>query len=240
MQETSKSSLNGLPVVVIACKVFQSMLDVLLPPDLAQQLTYLDYGLHSLPAKLKDTLQETIDQISEPSLVVLGYGLCGNGLDGIHSRQHTLLVPRADDCIAMFIGSYQAFREEFDAHPGSYYLSKGWLESGSDPLREHQEYVEKYGSETADWLMEQQYQHYRRLVFVTHSGEDMDDYRSQAKQVAQYMRRFGVEYAEVQGSDQYIRELIAAIQSVDASNREFLLVPPNSSLEQRQFVRMDS
>ncbi len=228
---------NNLPVVVIACQVFQSMLDTILPADLVKQMTYLDYGLHSVPARLKDFLQATIDQVAEPSLIVLGYGLCGNGLAGIYSRQHTLLVPRADDCIAMFIGSYPVFREEFDAHPGSYYLSKGWLEAGSDPLREHQRYVEKYGEETADWLMEQQYRHYKRLVFVAHSEADMDRYRNQAKEVARYLERFGMKYAEIQGSDHYMRELVAAIKTLGDSNPDFLLVPPESEIKQNQFIR---
>ena len=29
--------------------------------------------------------------------------------------------------------------------PGTYYLTKGWLESGSHPLKEYQEYSAKYG-----------------------------------------------------------------------------------------------
>jgi len=69
--------------------------------------------------------------------VVLGYGLCGNGLHGLKAGRHTLLAPRADDCIALLLGSYQAYRREFDAEPATYWLSKGWLESGSNPLQEY-------------------------------------------------------------------------------------------------------
>lgn len=81
------SPLEKLPVVVIACQVLQSMLERLLPKDLASQVTFMDYGLHRLPNKMTWTLQEAVDSIEEPSLVVLGYGLCGNGLDGIPLEQ---------------------------------------------------------------------------------------------------------------------------------------------------------
>jgi len=68
---------------------------------------------------------------------VLGYGLCGNGLHEISAGKHTLLIPRTDDCIAVILGSYQAYRREFDAHPATCYLSKGWLEGGGTPLMEY-------------------------------------------------------------------------------------------------------
>ncbi|MGW8250062.1 MAG: DUF1638 domain-containing protein, partial [Anaerolineales bacterium] len=71
---------DRLPVVFLACQVFQHLIEARLPADLAQSITYLDYGLHSVPRNLKTCLQEQIDRIEQPSLVVLGYGLCGNGL----------------------------------------------------------------------------------------------------------------------------------------------------------------
>jgi hypothetical protein len=81
--EVTVSSPVRLPVVVIACQVLQSILEQLLPDNLANQVTFLDYGLHRVPSKMTWTLQDAVDSIDEPSLVVLGYGLCGNGLDGI-------------------------------------------------------------------------------------------------------------------------------------------------------------
>ena len=124
------------PVVVIACKVLQNVLEQLLPGDLAPVRIFLDYGLHDVPDDLTSTVQSAMDRIEEPSLVMLGYGLCGNGLQGIRSGDHTLVIPRTDDCIALLLGSYQAYLQEFRSVPGTYYLTKGWLESGSDPLKE--------------------------------------------------------------------------------------------------------
>src|SRR5512145_1646558 len=116
--EAKVSSPEKLPIVVIACRVLQSMLEQLLPPNLASQVTFLDYGLHRVPSKLTWTLQEAIDSIEPPSLVVLGYGLCGNGLNGIKAARHTLLVPRTDDCIAILLGSRRAYMHEFETEPG--------------------------------------------------------------------------------------------------------------------------
>jgi hypothetical protein len=213
------------------------MLEELLPKDLVRQITFMDYGLHRVPGKMTWTLQDAIDEIEEPSLVVLGYGLCGNGLNGIKAGKHTLLVPRTDDCIAMLLGSRQAYIREFEAVPGTYYLSKGWLESGSHPLKEYHEYKEKYGPAEAEWLMDQQYQHYKRLVLVAHSQADLDRYRPQAEEVARYCERWGMRYEEILGSDDYVRRLVEAAASLDKADGDFLVIPPGGEISQNQFIR---
>jgi len=229
---------NQPPIVVIACKVFQGLLERFLPPDLADQVTFLDYGLHENPKKLTDALQEQINSIQKPSLILLGYGLCGNGLDGIQSGQHTLLIPRADDCIAILLGSYQAYLREFNDNPGTYYLTKGWLESGSDPLKEYHQMVEKYGTETGEWIMDQQYRHYNRLVLVAHTQEDLETYRPRAQEVAEYCQRWDMKYEEIVGSDAYIRNLVGAANTLKDSNEEFLVIAPGDVIQQSQFFRI--
>jgi hypothetical protein len=231
-----KANLN--PVVVIACKVFQDLLEHFLPTDVASRVTFLDYGLHEFPEVLNKTVQEQIDGIAEPSRILLGYGLCGNGLRGIQAGRHTLFIPRADDCIAILLGSYQAYLKVFSENPGTYYLTKGWLESGSDPLKEFQHMTEKYGAETAAWVMDQQYTNYTRLVLVAHTQEDLETYRPRALEVAEYCKRWGMEYAEVRGSDAYVRDLVRAVHTLSESDEQFLVIPPGESIEQSQFLRM--
>jgi hypothetical protein len=229
--------MSAQPVVVIACKVFQNFIEAYLPDGLAGEITFLDYGLHAVPRNLKITLQAHIDNLAEPSLVVLGYGLCGNGLDGIKAGLHTLLVPRTDDCIAILLGSYQAYQRQFNDSPATYYLSKGWLESGSNPLQEYQRYVEKYGEKQAKWLMDTQYRHYKRLALVAHQPEDLEKYRPRAKEVADYCAQWGVIYEEILGSDEYLRRLGQVAQALELAGDDFVVVPPGGELKQNQFLR---
>ncbi|MGD9146974.1 MAG: DUF1638 domain-containing protein [Anaerolineae bacterium] len=234
---------ESIPVIVLACQVLQDLLTRLLPEGLAQEVTYMDYGLHRVPGNMTGTLQEAIDGIQTPSLVVLGYGLCGNGLRGLKAGQHTLLVPRVDDCIALLLGSYRTYIREFEAVPGTYYLSKGWLESGSHPLKEYQEYVPKYGAEEAMWIMDQQYQHYERLVLVAHDQSDLEAYRPQALEVARFCERWGMRYEERLGSDQYVRRLVQVTTELDVresirlADGDFLVIPPGGEIRQEQFMR---
>lgn len=231
------TSAQGLPLVVIACQVFQSLIETYLPEGMAKLVTFKDYGLHRVPDKLTWSIQAEIDSIKDPSLIMLGYGLCGNGLKGIKSREHTLLIPRTDDCIAILLGSYKKYMQEFDATPGTYYLTKGWLESGSNPLQEYQEILAKYGEKDATWIMDQQYQHYERVAFVAHSQGDLEKYRPQAMEVAEYCKRWGMRYEEILGSDIYIRRLIEIASSPGKSDADFLVIPPGSEVTQDMFMR---
>ncbi|MCB9421726.1 MAG: DUF1638 domain-containing protein [Ardenticatenaceae bacterium] len=233
------SSKQNRPVVVVACAVFQHLVEKHLPDGVAANVTFLDYGLHTVPKNLQKTVQATISAIAEPSLVVLGYGLCGNGLNNIQAGAHTLLIPRTDDCIAILLGSYEKYIQEFTEHSGTYYLTKGWLESGSDPLREYEKYLEQYDEETAVWLIDQQYQHYKYLTFVAHNQEDLDAYRPRALEVAKFCERWGMTYSEMTGSEAYVQRLMAGVTQLPKDSDEFLVVPPGGTLQQSQFLRMD-
>jgi hypothetical protein len=228
---------HHLPVVIVACKVFQGLIEKYLPEEFNNPITFLDYGLHRVPAKLTLAVQEQLDAIEQPSMVILGYGLCGNGLDGISAGVHTLVIPKADDCIAILLGSYQSYIQKFEEQPGTYYLTKGWLESGSDPLKEYHEVREKYGEREAEWIMDTQYQHYRKLVFIAHNREDLEKYRPRALQVAEYCKRWGMEYDEILGSEGFVQDLIETAYNLENRNGDFLVIPPGGKLEQGKFVR---
>ncbi len=225
-----------LPVVFIACQVFQEMFERFLPEALAEQVTYLQYGLHRIPLQIAGAVQNELDALTTPSLVVIGYGLCGSGITGIRSDIHTLLVPRMDDCIAMLLGSRQAYLHEFQAVPGTYWLSKGWLESGSHPLKEYEEYSERYGSKEAIWLLDQQYQNYERLALVAHSQQDLDDYHEQALQVARFCERWHLRYEEILGYDDYVKHLIEIALGERETSDEFVIISPGGEIQLDQFL----
>ena len=231
------SNAEKVPRILIACRVLESMLETILPEGLFDHVAFLDYGLHRVPDKLTFAVQEAIDAVETPSLIVLGYGLCGNGLKGIQSRQHTLLVPRTDDCIAILLGSYQTYLKEFEKEPGTYYLTKGWLEAGSDPLKEYHEVKEKYGETDAQWIMDTQYQNYSRLVFIAHKQSDLDEYRFRAKEVADYCERWDMNYQEILGSDRYVRRLVETAASLDKADQDFLIITPGGEVRQEMFIR---
>ncbi|MGB9605296.1 MAG: DUF1638 domain-containing protein, partial [Bryobacteraceae bacterium] len=98
-------------------------------------LEFLPKALHDLgAAPMRARLQEAIDRTDDGryEAVLLGYALCGMGLAGLAARSLPLIVPRAHDCITLFLGSRERYLEYFRARPGTYFLTTGWIERGRD------------------------------------------------------------------------------------------------------------
>jgi hypothetical protein len=104
---------------VIACATVIEEMRPLLAPEV--ECCVLDFGLHVHLPKLKRTLQETVDALAlEFDTILLGYGLCSMSVVGLQARDCTLVVPKVDDCIAIFLGSDTAYREQARRAPGTY------------------------------------------------------------------------------------------------------------------------
>jgi hypothetical protein len=224
-------------VVLLSCAIFKPIFKDNGYEAGFDEVSYLEIGLHNTPKKLRSAVQERIDQISEPSLIVLGYGLCGNGLDGIHSGIHTLLISKADDCIMMLMGSRERFFEEHRKDPGTYFLSKGWLEADLNPVEEYKEILEKYGEKTALMVMDVQYRNYNRLVFIAHNEEDFRDCKPKIKPVVNFFSRWDLEYQEYLGSLDFIQRLLEKAKNSPSQNaHDFIVIPPGHKLTQKDFL----
>jgi len=189
---------------VIACAtVIEEMLPIM--PAGVQSET-LDFGLHLVPQSLKQTLQNAIDAASaEFDTIILGYGLCSLAVVGLAARNCTLVVPRVDDCIAIFLGSKDAYDAQAKKAPGTYYLTKGWIEVSDTPFEEYERMLEQYGKERADRIMRIMLKNYTRLAYIDTGQKDQDRYQEYARQTA---RKFNLAYEEITGSDALVRKLI--------------------------------
>jgi hypothetical protein len=131
-------------------------------------LEFLPKGLHDLGRKpMAAKIQEAVDRTPEGvyDAILLGYGLCGNGLDGLTARHTRLVLPRAHDCIALLMGSRERYQAYFEHNPGTYYRSTGWLERGQglqqlthDTMgfdESLEDMIRKYGEDNGRYLYEE-------------------------------------------------------------------------------------
>jgi hypothetical protein len=197
-------SLNEQRIKVIACAtVIEEMLPYL-PPHVTTEV--LDFGLHRTPEKLREALQEAINKnCNDADVILLGYGLCSMGVVGLSASTSTLVVPRVDDCIAIFLGSNGAYRKQSEKEPGTFYLTKGWIEVCDTPDDEYNRLIERYGRKRADRVMEVMFQHYKRLLYIDTGQADQERYRDSARQNA---KRLNLRYEEIPGSVALIRKMI--------------------------------
>ncbi len=226
------------PVVVISCKVLEDLLGKRLPSGVPA--VWLDIQLHNSPKKLGAALQEQIDALPEPSFVIVGYGLCGNGLVGVRAGRHTLVIPRTHDCVAIFLGSHQRYVQRFFASPNTYYLTKGWIDARDEPLSDYEDYAKEFDEETADYLFEMKYRHYAKICLVGFSQDELDRYRERAQAIADFMNgRLGgkVAYEETLGSTALIDALVGLGARAGDIGDEFVVVKPGGEITQDLFLR---
>lgn len=171
---------------VIACEVVaREIFHLAARVEPVVDITLVTRGLHDLgPDRMRRRLQEEIDS-TNPELydaVALGYALCSRGTEGLLAREVPVAVPRAHDCITLLLGSRERYLREFEARPGTYYLSAGWHERDRENgLREpsiasdlgtdrtYEEYAARFGEENARYIVDQLrggLRYYDRLVFI--------------------------------------------------------------------------
>jgi hypothetical protein len=225
-----------MKVVLLACAVMRDLVQPHLD-DATIDTIYMDFGLHETPKLMAPALQEQLDAIEEPSLVLVGYGLCGTGIVGLEAGRHTLVIPRMHDCIAILLGSHQEYMRAIGESPGTYYLTKGWLEAGTDPLHEYEIYVERYGEKTADMVMDTMYRNYTQICLVSHSEEDLAANRERAQAVGAFCKeRWGMRYIERVGSDALIAKLLNAPRQMDLLGDDFVVIEPGGRVAMAPFL----
>ncbi len=213
---------------VIACAtVIEDMLP-LLPDDVSHEV--LDFGLHLEPASLKRVLQEKIDEASQDfDVLLLGYGLCSMAVVGLKATSATLVIPRVDDCTAIFLGSCNAYDAEHKKEPGTYYLTKGWIEVGDTPFEEHKLIVERYGEAKAERMTKLLLKNYTRLALINTGQYEIEKYREYSKKTA---KAFDLRFEEIEGSSALISKMLSG-----PWDDEFVVIPPGESVKYQQFTR---
>lgn len=229
---------------VIACEIFfreicycaarsKNVIDV----------EFLTQGYHDVPETGRDEIQKRIDAVpaNKYDAIVLGYALCSKITAGLHSKHTRLVIPRAHDCITLFLGSAKRYKELFAEYPGTYYYTSGWLEYPirrgvlvevdglSLPASASEEFklakaklVEKYGADNAEYLLSEFARWsniYTRGVlinfeFTRHLGLD--------KKVKDLCNQRGWKYAEIDGDLGLLQRLVDG----DWNNDEFVVIDP--------------
>jgi hypothetical protein len=217
--------------LVIACATVIEEMSPFLAGDVSSET--LDFGLHLHPNELKKSLQERIDQTSQQAdVLLLGYGLCSMAVVGLRARTAHLVIPRVDDCIAIFLGSCKAYKEQAQKEPGTYYLTKGWIEVGDTPFQEYQRLVEKFGEAKAKRMIQLMLKNYTRLGFINTGQYEIDRYRDYARQTAE---RFSLRFEEIEGSAALVRKMVFG-----PWDDEFLVVSPGETVQYTDFVQSNT
>lgn len=192
---------SGLHLLAISC-------DILLRPVCffaarsphTVDVVDLSAALHAEPLTLRERIQEQIDAAGpDVDAIVLAYGLCGGATAGLTARSAPVVLPRAHDCVTIFLGDRERYRAEHEAAPGTYWYVqdqmdrgndlKGWLlgdaARAEDVIATRAEYTQRFGKDNADYLMEvlgEWSVRYERGAFIDTGLAPADEAEQQARE----------------------------------------------------------
>ena len=230
MGHAALKPIDPARTLVMACAtVIEEMLP-LLPPGMQHRV--FDFGLHINAQKLRQTLQEAVDAVSgQYDTIILGYGMCSQAIIGLKANSCRLVAPRVDDCIAIFLGSCSAYNLQSRSEPGTYYLTKGWIEVGDSPFSDYERTVQRFGKERAERIYQILMGNYKRLALINTGQYELENYRIYARSTAE---QFGLRYEEIEGSDALIRKLL-----MGPWDEEIVVIEPGETFQLDQFLRLD-
>ncbi|MBD3315622.1 MAG: DUF1638 domain-containing protein [Chitinivibrionales bacterium] len=207
----------------------------------AVDIRIVEQGLHDIGCdKMSAALQREIDSVDKKKYeaVLLGYGLCNNGIRNLRAPI-PMVVPRAHDCITLLMGSRAEYQKYFDSHPGTYFRSVGWMERAESNLSNprsttrtmgiatYDEYVEKYGEENAQYLMQTLNDHLKNYSRVAYIDTGIPHTESHERAARHWGRANGWEFTKINGDVRLIADLTAGRWDAE----DFLVVPPGHSIE---------
>lgn len=238
---------------LIACKVlFRELSRLAAESENQIDVTWLRQGYHNVPEKLRALLQAEIDAVESGEdphsndlreedfdAILIGYGLCSNAAAGLTARRHRLVIPRAHDCITLFLGGKERYAELFETIPGCFWYTQSWIECAAMPCRAGQERQRRefeaqgYDEETIDYLLEELggLEHYSSAAYIRMPGERGEDGPAFTKEAADY---FGWQYHELTGSPRLLEKLVAG----DWNEEDFLVLEPGETAEQSADARI--
>ncbi len=219
-------------VAIIACGVLEpEVKHFTRDADHVVERVFLPVGLHENPPLLRQELQRVIDQAEanpEVEVIVLVYGLCGQGVENLRHARCPLVLARAHDCVTLFLGDKDRYADYQKRHPGNYWYNPGWIREKASPgpdreahLRE--QFAAKFDEEDVDYLVEMDREalsHYDRATYVGLGvGDTAKD--EAYTQTCAACQNWGFE--RIPGDP----TLLKALLNGDWDEQRFLIVPPH-------------
>jgi hypothetical protein len=233
-----------LRLKLISCEIFHREVcaAVARSPNTVD-VTFLPKGLHDIGAPaMQAELQAAVDRIPADGVdaVLLGYALCNNGLCGVTARHAPVILPRAHDCISLFLGSRERYRQYFFDNPGVYFKTTGWIERDtSDGVprqltishrmgmdRSYEELVAQYGEDNAKFLYDQlcdTTRNYKQVTFIEMGVEPDDRFERHSRELAE---KWGWAFEKLAGDMRLLRALVDG----PWDDKEFLRIEPGQRI----------
>lgn len=194
-------------------------------------LVPVDGTLHRSPSRLRGHLQQIIDGAGA-SRLVLAMGLCGGATSDLAAGRATLALPLVDDCLALLLGSQEEYRRQTGECPGTYFLSKGWLDSPDSIVGEYERCRALRGADFARRMVRCLIGGYRRMVYIETGLPGEEEAVSRA---GAFASAFGLEFLRRPGDLALLSNLVRG-----RPDPRVLTLPPGATTSFFDFLPRDN
>jgi len=222
---------SSLRIAVVLCRVLEDEIGHL-ARDVPQvvHLEHLPQGLHDDPPRLRVEVQAAIDRVeanTRADVIVLGYGVCSRGTEGLRTSRCRLVMPRAHDCITLLLGSKERYAQYVSEHPGTYWYSPGWNRHHLPPGPERHarllaDYRARFGDDNARYLMETEQHWFHTYDRATWVDLGVTATEADVEYSCRCARWLGWQFDQQKGNPDLLRALVTGPWDVD----RFLVLEP--------------
>ena len=194
------------------------------------EIRWYEIALHDRPDELRAKLQGELDSLDardDIDAVVLAYGLCGLGTAGLRAGRHPYVLPRAHDCITLFLGSKERYAQHQRGCPGCMYYTPGWNRARRVPgpdrfayIRE--EYAKQFDEDDVEFLIESEKQTWAMHDTATYIDLGTPDAEAEAAYAMRCADSLGWKFEHIHGDPILLRDLLWG----NWDDERFLVVQP--------------
>jgi len=214
--------MNLKNTVLIACEMQQKEIEYAIESvGYPGKVVWIKKSLHEKPRLLNKALQEEIDKWQDQEGILLGFGMCGNGVLQLISRNTTLVIPKFDDCIRMLLSPGKSL--PIPSRIDSLYYTEGWVDTNDSLLMETNSYDLRYGPDKGAQFTKLVLGSYKSVTFIDTGLYDIP----KCKELVNFKCKYcGLKIDTVPGSLRILEELLSG-----SYDDEFVIKAPGEMVE---------
>lgn len=202
---------------LLACAVFEREIEMLAASSRhIVETRYYEIALHDRPDTLREKLQgeiRSLDARDDIDAIVLAYGLCGRGTAGLQAGRYPFVIPRAHDCITVFLGSKEKYASLQRGCATCYYYTPGWNRArrvpGPDRIAAmRKEYSDRFDEDDVDFLIESEQAAWAMHDTATYIDLGTADAETEADYARECANSLGWKFERIHGDPSLLRDLL--------------------------------
>ena len=205
--------------VILACRTLEAELNrAISNTSCPYPVIWLEAGDHNVPHRRREAVLAALERCCGYDTVLMAMAHCGGALEGIESKNITLVIPCCDDCLTILLGSHRKRKE----CAGLYLLTKGWMDGRKSILTEYEHCLQVYGESRTRRIFTEMFRNYQGIGLI--SCEEEAEKLNRAEEFADCLQ---LPVVRISGTTAYLEALLTG----PWDDARFQVIRPGQKIE---------